>query len=169
MVANDTLEGQDSESDTLPCDFDVDEFLSEVGFDSESMVLTRRQAEVLVMREHDLTQATIATRLGTSRANVTSIEARARENAQKAHETVTFVELLSAPIRVEIPADSDLYDVPDMVFDACDEAGVKVSHTAPDLMKLVSDGAGDAIEGREVRERLFVNVTTEGTVRVRRP
>ena len=169
MVGNDTVGEKNSEADTVPSDLDVDEFLSEVGFDSDSTILTRRQAEILVMREHDLTQATIANRLGTSRANVTSIEARARENVEKARETVTFVELLSAPIRVEIPADSDLYDVPDMVFDACDEAGVKVSHTAPDLMKLVSDEADDAIEGREVRERLFVNVTTEGTVRVRKP
>lgn len=150
-------------------DVDVDMFLSETGFDAATNLLTRRQAEVLVLREHGLKQATIATRLGTSRANVSSIEASARENIAKARETVTFAELLSAPVRVEVPADTDLYEVPDLVFAACDEVGVKVSHSAPDLMKIVSDAAEDVVEGRAVRGRLFVNVTTDGTVRVREP
>ncbi len=38
-----------------------------------------------------------------------------------------------------------LYDVPQMVYAACGDAGVKVNRTAPELMKLVSDEAGDAI------------------------
>jgi|GEM_PF-4091042 hypothetical protein len=34
-------------------------------------------------------------------------------------------------------------------------------------MKRVSDGASTAVEGRNVKTRLFVSLTTEGTVRVR--
>lgn len=150
-------------------EIDVDSFLEESGFDTESMMLTRRQAAVLLMRERGLKQATIAERLGTSRANVSGIESSARENVEKAHETVAFAKLLSAPVRVEIPANTDLYDVPDLVFDACDDVDMKVSHSAPDLMKLISDGADDAVEGREVRSRLVVTVTTDGTVWVRSP
>ena len=148
-------------------DFDADELLDRAGFDPENSVLTRRQAEVLALRERDVRQSVIADHLGTSRANVSSIEASARANVSKARETVAFAEALSAPVRVEVEAGTDLYDVPKLVFDACDEVGVKVSHTAPDLMKLVSDEAGDAVEGRQVRDRLFVGVTSEGRVRVR--
>lgn len=148
---------------------DVEAFLRSVGFDTERTLLTRRQAEVLVMREYGFKQAAIADHIETTRENVTGIEARARENIEKARETVEFAEVLSAPIRVEIPADTDLYDAPDLVFDACDEAGVKVGHNAPELMKLVSDAAGSAVEGRQVRTSLFVNVTSDGTVRVRKP
>ena len=149
-------------------DLDVDELLDHAGFDTEESVLTRRQAEVLALRERGVRQSVIADHLGTSRANVSSIEASARTNVSKARETVAFAEALSAPVRVEVEAGTDLYDVPRQVFDACDEVGVKVSHTAPDLMKLVSDEAGDAVAGREVRDRLFVGVTSEGRVRVRR-
>ena len=46
---------------------------------------------------------------------------------------------------------------------------MKVNHTAPELMKSVSDAAGDAVHGREIREPLMVGVTSDGTVRVRRP
>jgi hypothetical protein len=43
-----------------------------------------------------------------------------------------------------------------------------VNHTAPELMKTVSDEAGDAVRGREVREDVLIGVTAEGAVRVRR-
>ena len=147
---------------------DADELLDRAGFDADESVLTRRQAEVLALREHGVRQATIAESLGTSRANVSSVEASARENVAKARETVAFAEALTAPVRVEIDEGTDLYDVPQRVYSACDEAGVKVNHTAPDLMKLISDAAGDAIQGRKVRERLLVGVTADGSVRVRR-
>jgi hypothetical protein len=147
---------------------DRDALLDRIGFDPETNVLTRRQAEVLALREQGLAQAEIADILGTSRANVSSVEASARENVRKARETVAFVEALRAPVQLTVEVGTDLYDVPNMVYSACDEAGVKVNHTAPELMKLVGDEAGDAVRGREVRADLLVSVTRDGSVRVRR-
>ncbi|CAI48739.1 Tfx-type DNA-binding protein [Natronomonas pharaonis DSM 2160] len=149
---------------TLP---DPDELLDRVGFEEATNVLTRRQAEVLALRERDIPQADIAGLLGTSRANVSSVEASARENIAKAEETVAFVEALSAPVQLTIESGTDLYDVPNRVYSACDEADVKVSRTAPELMKLISDAAGDAIRGREVRHELTVTVAGDGSVSVR--
>jgi Tfx family DNA-binding protein len=146
---------------------DVDELLDRAGFDAEESVLTHRQAEVLALRERGVAQADIAESLGTSRANVSSVESSARENVAKARETVAFAEALSAPVQLTVDAGTDLYDVPNMVYSACDEAGVKVNRTAPELMKLVGDAAGDAVHGREVRRDITVSVTGDGTVRVR--
>ena len=146
---------------------DPDELLAELGFDETESVLTRRQAEVLALRERDVPQRAIADKLGTSRANVSSVEASARNNVERAHETVAFAEALRAPVRVAVDAGTDLYDVPSRVFSACDEAGVKVNRTAPELMKLVGDAAGDAVVGREVKRNLIVSVTSDGQVRVR--
>ena len=154
--------GTDAESTA-----DVDDLLERAGFDAERSVLTRRQAEVLALRERGVRQSTIADYLGTSRANVSSIEASARTNVEKARETVAFAEALTAPVRVAVEAGTDLYDVPKLVYDACDEAGVKVNRTAPDLMKIVSDEGGEAVHGREVRDRILVGVTSDGSVRVR--
>jgi len=147
---------------------DVAALLDQAGFNAETNVLTRRQAEVLALRERDVRQLDIAELLGTSRANVSNIEASARENIAKATETVAFAEALSAPVRIDIDTGTDLYDVPKLVYDACDEAGVKVNYTAPDLMKVVSDEAESAVSGRNVRDALFVSVTSDGSVRVRR-
>jgi Tfx family DNA-binding protein len=146
---------------------DADDLLDRAGFDESESVLTRRQAEVLALRERDVPQADIADALGTSRANVSSVEASARENVARARETVAFAEALSAPVRVTVETGTDLYDVPNMVYAACDEASVKVNRTAPELMKLVGDEAGDAVHGREVKREITVSVTDEGTVQVR--
>ncbi|WP_280587018.1 Tfx family DNA-binding protein [Halorubrum sp. Boch-26] len=150
-------------------DVDAAELLERAGFDADESVLTDRQAEVLALRERGLRQSDIADRLGTSRANVSSVEASARDNVDRARETVAFAEALAAPVRVEIEGDTDLYDAPKRVYDACDEAGVKVNQTAPNLMKTIGDRAGDAVHGREVRSRLFVTVDANGQIRVRQP
>ncbi|USZ71056.1 Tfx family DNA-binding protein [Natronosalvus halobius] len=146
---------------------DAEEILEEVGFDPEASVLTHRQAQVLALRERGFSQAAIADALGTSRANVSSVEGSARDNLERARETIAFAEALRAPVRVQVDAGTDLYDVPEAVYAACDEAGVKVEYTAPDLMKVVSDAAGDAVTGRQVATDLVVGVTSDGSVRVR--
>ena len=146
---------------------DVAAILARAGFDPDVSVLTRRQAEVLALRERGISQAAIADELGTSRANVSKVEASARENISKAKETVAFAETLQAPVQVEIDPGTDLYEVPDRVYEGCDEAGVKVPYSAPEVMKLVSESAGDAISGREVRTSILIGITSDGTMRVR--
>lgn len=163
----DSTDHSDGSTDTEPPD--VETILQRVGFDAERTLLTHRQAAVLVMRENGLRQAAIADHFETTRENVTGIEARARDNVEKARETVEFAEALAAPVRVEIPAGTDLYDAPDLVFDACDQAGIKVDYNAPELMKLVTDVAGGAVEGREVRTALVVGITSDGSVHIRKP
>lgn len=137
------------------------------GFDPADHVLTARQAQVLALRAEGDSQAEVADRIGTSRANVASIEGSARDNVAKARETVAFADALSAPVRVTIPAGTDLYDVPDRVYDACDEAEVTVAHAAPELLKLIHDAAGGAVADREVRTPIVVGVGDDGSVRVR--
>lgn len=146
---------------------EAESVLEEVGFDPNSSVLTYRQAQVLALRERGFSQAAIAEALGTSRANVSSVEGSARDNLERARETVAFADALRAPVRVQIDSGTDLYDVPDLVYAACDAEGVKVEYSAPDLMKVVSDAAGDAISGRQVAESLVVGVTTDGSIQVR--
>jgi len=146
---------------------DPDELLARLGFNPETSVLTRRQAEVLVLREQGLRQTTLADILGTSRANVSSVESSARENVAKAEETVSFAAAMAAPVQVRVERGTDLYDVPSMIFDACDAAEVKVSRTAPEVLQLVTDAASVAVDGRLVSETFTVDVTPEGHLQVR--
>ncbi|WP_276997977.1 Tfx family DNA-binding protein [Haloquadratum walsbyi] len=162
------MDSHSSAEETNTEELDVDAILAEIGFNPDVSVLTRRQAEVLTLRERGYQQSRIATALGTSRANVSSVESSARENVDKARNTVAFAEALTAPVQISIAAGTDLYDVPKKVYDACDAEGVKVTRTAPELMKAVADAAGDAVRGREVKQWLLVGVTSDGTIQVRR-
>lgn len=140
--------------------------LREIGFDEESMHLTARQAEVLVMREHGLDQATIASHLDCSRANVSNIEASARANLESARETVRFAELLSAPVRVEIPTGIDLYEVPDLIYERCDDHNVKVRHGAPDLIRQIRDTTPTAVRDGNIVDDIAVHVASDGSLTV---
>ncbi|MFB6069258.1 MAG: Tfx family DNA-binding protein [Halobacterium sp.] len=146
---------------------DADALLDRVGFDADESVLTRRQAEVLALRERDVPQAAIADSLGTSRANISKVEASARANVRKARETVAFADALAAPVHVSLEPGTDLYDVPDRVYDAADAANVDVSLSAPAVMQRVSEVGEDAVVDREVRTRLLVTVAADGDLRVR--
>lgn len=152
-----------------PTQIDIDSILDELGFDAEENLLTRRQAEVLVMREHGFEQEVIAGWLGCSRANVSSIEGSARRNIDRAHETVSFAELLAAPVRVDLPAGLDLYDVPDRIYKACDDHGIKVGHGAPELIRLVREGAPTHLEQGTIIEAVAVRIAGDGSVRVLTP
>lgn len=145
---------------------DVDGLLEAAGFDPDESVLTRRQAEVLALRERGVAQSEIADRLGTSRANVSGVEASARRNVERARETVAFAEALAAPVRVSIEPGTDLYDVPERVYEACDDAGVKVGHSAAELMRRVSE-ADDVVDDERVTAPLLVSVGADGSLRVR--
>ncbi|MFB6205009.1 MAG: Tfx family DNA-binding protein [Haloglomus sp.] len=160
------MSGEDEAATDCREDVDVEAVLEAAGFDPDQHVLTRRQAEVYVLRERGFRQADVAEVLGTSRANVASVEASAHENIRKARNTVTFADVLAAPIHIEIRPDTDLYDVPRRVFDTCDEHGVEVNHTAPELMELVQEAAGEAVEGRRVVSDIAIGVSTDGDVRV---
>jgi hypothetical protein len=69
---------------------------------------------------------------------------------------------------VTVEAGDKLYGVPGRVYEAADDAGVKVNQTAPDLMRTVGREAGDAVDGGRVVEPILVGVTLDGAVRVRR-
>lgn len=165
------VEGRDVDGrdvhDSDVADPDAATILGRAGFDADENVLTPRQAEVLALREHGLAQNEIADRLGTSRANVSSVEASARRNVEKATATVAVAEALQAPVSVRFEADTDLYDLPDRVYDACDDADVKVDASTPELIATINEQAGAAFEGRRLVDPVTVAVTAEGEIRVR--
>lgn len=146
---------------------DVDELLARAGFDPERSVLTRRQAQVLALRERDVSQSAIAERLGTSRANVAGIEASARENVRKARGTVDLVDALRAPVRLTVEPGTDVYEIPGQIYRAADEAGVKVNLSAVGVIERLTESARSALESRQLIRPVRVTVSADGDVRIR--
>ncbi|MDZ7702148.1 MAG: Tfx family DNA-binding protein [Halobacteriales archaeon] len=146
---------------------DADALLDRAGFDAEESVLTRRQAGVLALRERGVSQADIADRLGTSRANVAGIEASARENVRKARGTVELVDTLRAPVRLTIEAGTDVYEIPDRIYGAADAADLKVRLSAVGVIERLTESARDALDSRQLVRPVEVTVAADGEVRIR--
>ena len=146
---------------------DADALLERAGFDPDESVLTRRQAEVLALRERGVSQAEIADRLGTTRANVAGVESSARDNVRKARGTVALVDSLRAPVRLTIEAGTDVYEIPDRLYRAADEAGVKVRLSAVGVIERLTDAARGALESRELARPVEATVSADGEIRFR--
>jgi hypothetical protein len=91
---------------------------------SRDTVLTERQIEVLKLKALGLTTSQIARRLGTSDANISATERKARENIRRAEKTLELIRLLEAPLRVVIPHESDLIDGVREIYRKADEMGI---------------------------------------------
>jgi hypothetical protein len=126
--------------------------------------LTEAQARVLELRARGLTQAVIARKLRTSRANVCILERRARDNIARAERTIRFAAKLRAPVVIEVRSGEDILEVPNRLFRAADAAKVRVKLSTPGIISKIREGAGDKLHGRSVTRSFNIVLTSEGEV-----
>jgi hypothetical protein len=132
----------------------------------EDTFLTEAQMRVLGLRARGLTQAEIARRLKTSRANVCILERRARANVARAERTLKLAERLRAPVVLELKPGDDILAAPERLFKAADAAKVMVKLSTPELIAKIREGAGDRLHGREALKRIELIITADGDVLV---
>ena len=113
------------------------------------------------------TQAEIAELFGTSRANVSLLEGRAKDNIERARETLRAWEEVSAPIKLRFPEGTDILEVPKKVFDATDEKEIKIKSDMLSLLALMKTDCSGKLNNRILREELWVLVSTDGEVSFR--
>ncbi len=124
--------------------------------------LTEAQARVLELRAKGLTQAEIARKLQTSRANVCILERRARENIARAERTLKLAAKLRAPVVLEVKQGNDILEVPNRLFKAADAAKIRVKLSTPDIIAKIREGARDKLHGRSATQSFDVVLTSEG-------
>ncbi|MCJ7574300.1 Tfx family DNA-binding protein [Candidatus Bathyarchaeota archaeon] len=133
---------------------------------SRAGLLTEEQLRVLGFRLDGLTQEGIARRLGTTRQNVSLIERRARGNIEKAEMTLRAYRRLQTAVTVELVPSTHLVDVPRMLVDAADGAGVKISIDFALVYKELRDEVGDSISGTRVVRPILLHVLRDGKIDV---
>lgn len=132
--------------------------------DSSETFLTTRQREVLELRHQGLTQPDIADRIGTSVANVSAIEKRARENIDRACRTIDLANDLRVDHWIEVTEGAHLREMVETVYEAGDEVGVKVPYSDPELSTYLHVRLWDLLEGRRLTGRLWIGLTPNGDV-----
>lgn len=126
--------------------------------------LTELQAKVLKLRSKGLTQTEIAEKLETSRSNVCSLEKRARNNIEKARETISLAEKIQAPMSVEVKPGDDIIESTKKLFSKADEKGIHISLDTPGLISMIEEKTENKLKGRKAEEKIEISATREGKV-----
>lgn len=137
------------------------------GFDSSDSLLTDRQASVLRLRKRGLSQQEVAEILGTTRSNVSILEKRALQNVSRARATLREWTMIQAPIYIKVPAGTDLFDVPALVFGEADRSGIKLEIGSVEIVVEIKSKAPEALKKRVILRDLEVAVTEDGLLLVR--
>jgi Tfx family DNA-binding protein len=128
--------------------------------------LTKRQLAVLRLRQAGFTQEEIARRIKTTRANISLIEKRARENVERSKETIREWNSVVSPVRVTVPKGTDVMNVPDIVFAEADKASIHVKCDSIGLITLIKKEKGNSITNRIVNEPFEIDIANSGEVAV---
>jgi hypothetical protein len=128
--------------------------------------LTEAQARVLELRAKGLTQAEIARRLKTSRANICILERRARENIARAKQTLKLAAKLRAPVVLEVKPGEDLLTVPKRLLKAADSARIGVKLSTPEIIAKIQGEVGAKLRGRTVLKPFEIGLTADGDMLV---
>lgn len=119
------------------------------------------------MRREGRTLAEIAARLRTSRSNISAILRTAEENVNKARNTLKLIETIRWPIKIDVRAGSNIYEVSERVFKRADERRIKIAHNYSDLVRLITETLGwENLKRRKTLRNFSVMVSKEGMVEV---
>jgi Tfx family DNA-binding protein len=121
---------------------------------------------VLRLRQSGLTQEDIARRIKTTRANVSLIEKRARENIDRSRETLKEWESIVSPVRVAVKKGTDVIKIPELVFAEADKQGIHVKSNSLDLITRIKKDKGNVISNRTLDEDIEIDITDSGEVNI---
>jgi hypothetical protein len=126
--------------------------------------LTRVQLEVMRLRMTGLTQEEIAIKLGTTRQNISLVERRAHRNLERAMETIAAYRKLQTVATVNLPPSTHMVDVPRMLIDAADSAGVKIGVDFSLMYKELRHNAGNSLSGTRITKPIRIDILRDGEI-----
>jgi Tfx family DNA-binding protein len=125
-------------------------------------LLTERQKEVLRYRKKGLTQQQIADIIGTSKANVCTIEKAALENIRRSKETLEFLYTLDATHLTTVKGGTDLLDAAKSIYTEAENLGIKVKSDTISLINQMRDSNPERFKARYIREDIEVYINDDG-------
>jgi Tfx family DNA-binding protein len=134
---------------------------------SKDSFITKRQLQILELRNTGLSQAEIARRLGTTRANISATEKTARENIKRAKKTVNIAKMLEASLSIKIDRDTDLNEIPGIIYEKAGKEKIWINLDNPSLIGFIAESCKNKIKGRRVIAELEIAITRDGSILAR--
>ena len=126
-------------------------------------LLTERQYQVLKMRFEGKTQEEIAKELGTSRENISIIERRALKKYKLAEETIQIIRGLMAATEVVLPENTHLVNIPAILVNAANDAGVKLRGNFTLIYDEIRFKAKNCVSGTKLVKPVKVIIFRDGS------
>jgi hypothetical protein len=136
-------------------------------FKSPSTVLTAKQWQVMRLRATGLTQTQVASRLRTTRENVSIIEHRAHENLRAAKATLEALEQLSDSRQLIIPSGTSVFEATSMILRRGDVLRVKLNINADSILALLRSRCKGRIRGHHLTSVIRVQISEDGSVTIK--
>jgi Tfx family DNA-binding protein len=134
--------------------------------DEKDTLLTDRQVEVLKLKRKGMSQADIARKLKTTRGNISTVENTALKNIEKAERTLKLYRALEAPVWMTVPAGTDLYEIPQMIFKEADRKKIKINMDSATVIIRLKTDAPDRISHRVTSGDVNISVDASGNVTI---
>jgi Tfx family DNA-binding protein len=131
---------------------------------TDDTILTRRQMEVLKLRNEGYSQDEITKRLGTTKQNISTIEKMALRNVKRAENTIKFVKLLTAPIWFRVDENTDLDEVARRIYSEADKAKIHIAYDGLSLATKIRKELMDKLRHRLIIRRFEIGITREGEI-----
>ncbi len=125
-------------------------------------LLTQQQVRVLLMRRKGLSQTKIASRLKTSRENITMLEKRAWRNIDKARATLVALRTYGLSTPVTINPGTHLVDIPRIMIDKADKANIPLRANFTRIYEDVRFKAKHSVEGSRVTRPFTIWIMPDG-------
>jgi len=109
-----------------------------------------------------MSQQEVAEILGTTRSNVSILEKRALQNVARARATLREWTMIQAPISLTVPAGTDVFGVPALIFSEADKAGIKLEIGSLDIVVQIRNKAPEILRKRRILRDLEIAVTEDG-------
>ncbi len=129
-------------------------------------LFTPNQFHVLKFRSEGLTQVQTARALGTSRANVSMIELRARRKLGQARDTIRAYESVLSSHSVEVKKGTRLQQIPELVLHEGDRYGIHLQSNIVDIIRMVKSLKPPCVASGTTSSRLLFTFSQRGKLSV---
>ncbi len=119
-------------------------------------LFNQKQLKILRLRARGFTQLEAAKELGTTRANISMIEWRARRKLDKARETIKAYEALQSSHKVSVGKSTKLAEVPLIVLHEGDRHHIHVRSDIIEIVRIVRAIKPSVVrDGKTIRDLEF--------------
>ncbi len=129
-------------------------------------LLSQKQYKVLKLRARGFTQLEAARELGTTRANVSMIEARARRKIEKARETLAANESLQSSHKVVIEIGTKLPEIPMLVLHEGDRHHIHVKSDIVKIVRLVKMHKPNCVKNGVLTRNIVFTINEKGKLSI---